>query len=159
MKKLLFVLTLATGFFISSCSDPCKDITCSEVGTCDDGTCTCDTGYTGDNCETEIRAKFIGTWFSDAFTCDGFTESETFFVVAGTNISEVLLSRSADPSTLITGTVNDNVVTITDFEATAVALIFNGTLTLNNDEIVMDLQLTDTDTGGSFICSGTATRQ
>jgi hypothetical protein len=91
MKKLLLFLPLLTILMFSSCdSDPCKDVNCGN-GTCIEGTCDCDEGwggencdidlcadcengdcttgdcncfegYEGDNCETEIREKFIGNW-------------------------------------------------------------------------------------------------
>ena len=34
-------------------ADPCSDIDCGDHGTCVDGTCECDAGYTGDLCDEE----------------------------------------------------------------------------------------------------------
>lgn len=57
MQNLNFLKTfcaaitlLITGLMIQSCGD-CKDITCQNGGTCDAGTCSCPTGYTGDLCQ------------------------------------------------------------------------------------------------------------
>ena len=33
--------------------DKCKNINCSGNGTCLDGTCTCDSGFSGSNCDTQ----------------------------------------------------------------------------------------------------------
>lgn len=53
----LFILLCLLG----SCKDPCDDVNCN-FGNCTEGICDCDEGYEGDNCQTEIRAKYLGTW-------------------------------------------------------------------------------------------------
>ena len=53
----------ATVVYTSSCNrDKCKTITCANGGVCNDGACTCPSGYEGTNCEKESRLKFIGNW-------------------------------------------------------------------------------------------------
>lgn len=51
---------LSMGIF-ASC-DKCKDVDCNNGGSCDDGDCTCASYYTGDNCDTEVRAKYAGDY-------------------------------------------------------------------------------------------------
>jgi hypothetical protein len=34
------------------CGDPCQDVECGENGSCVDGGCICEAGYSGDNCAT-----------------------------------------------------------------------------------------------------------
>ena len=57
MKKKLSIFLIAAISF-SGCelfTDPCKDITCLNGGSCVDGTCLCDDYYEGPNCEKEER--------------------------------------------------------------------------------------------------------
>lgn len=37
----------------NSCSDPCKDVTCENGGTCNEGDCECPEGFSGTNCEVD----------------------------------------------------------------------------------------------------------
>lgn len=63
MKKLFFALTAGVLMAASACtSDPCKDVTCNNGGTCADGTCICAAGYEGNDCSTAVNAKFVGSW-------------------------------------------------------------------------------------------------
>ncbi len=50
MSKLFPILMMAV-LFASSCSNPCEDVICLNGGVCDDGTCICPEGFTGDNCQ------------------------------------------------------------------------------------------------------------
>jgi len=53
--KIFFTTILGITLFLTSCTDPCKDVTCNDNGTCaDDGVCLCDDGYTGTDCATAI---------------------------------------------------------------------------------------------------------
>ncbi|MCS6929988.1 MAG: calcium-binding EGF-like domain-containing protein [Saprospiraceae bacterium] len=66
MNKNRFYLLVLLGVllaFAPSCNtDPCKDVNCSNNGTCLDGECVCDTGYEGKSCETEWAVKFEGSY-------------------------------------------------------------------------------------------------
>lgn len=48
-----FLLMIALGISLNSCTDPCKDTECLNGGTCNDGNCDCPEGYTGSICETQ----------------------------------------------------------------------------------------------------------
>jgi hypothetical protein len=64
MRLLHFsmILGLSATLAMSGCKkdDPCDDVTCLNGGTCNDGTCSCQSGYEGSTCGTEVRAKFLG---------------------------------------------------------------------------------------------------
>lgn len=61
---IAFVLTM------QSC-DKCKDVTCQNGGTCDNGKCACPTGYSGDNCE--IKDPCLGVSCLNGGTCNNGT--------------------------------------------------------------------------------------
>lgn len=47
----------------NSCtSDKCKSIVCAYNGSCKEGTCICQSGYEGPQCETVIRDRYRGSW-------------------------------------------------------------------------------------------------
>jgi hypothetical protein len=59
------VVTLSACFAIvqTSCNaDKCKTIICANRGVCNNGVCTCPSGYEGTNCETINRKRFTGNW-------------------------------------------------------------------------------------------------
>lgn len=66
MKKIYGFLTavavLAAVTIFNACgsTDKCESVNCGLNGVCNDGTCVCDAGYEGTNCETETRKKYLG---------------------------------------------------------------------------------------------------
>ncbi|MCB9045759.1 MAG: calcium-binding EGF-like domain-containing protein [Chitinophagales bacterium] len=56
LKNFIFpgLLTLFAFSLVlyASCNNKCKDITCQNGGTCENGSCKCPTGYEGEFCET-----------------------------------------------------------------------------------------------------------
>ena len=67
IKTILLSALSAIGAFsavtYSSCNpDKCKSIVCAYNGTCNNGTCSCATGYEGTRCETISREKYLGVW-------------------------------------------------------------------------------------------------
>lgn len=75
MKKILLAVCLSVGIMYS-CSDKCKDVSCLNGGTCDEGKCKCVQGYEGERCATASRDRFIGTW-SGEYTIKVTAEGET----------------------------------------------------------------------------------
>ena len=58
IRKILSIAGMLLGLAIASTScnsDPCKDVTCQNGGSCVDGTCVCATGYIGTSCQTVTR--------------------------------------------------------------------------------------------------------
>jgi len=61
--KLYFVAALSIlsiVFLFQYCgNDKCEGIVCLHGGKCEDGLCKCTQGYTGDQCQTEIKPKTV----------------------------------------------------------------------------------------------------
>lgn len=56
MRKTIFFLLLCAFY---GCKDKCKEISCYNGGTCDDGSCICADHYTGEHCETQVAPERI----------------------------------------------------------------------------------------------------
>jgi len=72
LKNLVFVVFLGFGLMVTtqSCTDECKDVTCQNGGTCDEGDCSCADGYSGDNCEIEDLCVTQSVVCQNGGTCD-----------------------------------------------------------------------------------------
>jgi len=75
MKKktriTLFAAFIITGIFatIIACtkkSNPCNGITCYNLGSCDNGICSCFTGWSGTNCQIAYNTVYGGNWTGTA---------------------------------------------------------------------------------------------
>jgi len=72
--SILFPISFFLILFTACETDPCEDTDCGTFGNCEEGICVCDEFYEGDNCELEIRERFIGSWTGD-LVCDDGTNS------------------------------------------------------------------------------------
>ena len=52
----------------------------------------CDEGYEGENCETESRAKFIGSWIAHDWSCNSAAGGITvdFVLIAGPTVNDLI---------------------------------------------------------------------
>lgn len=76
MKNTFILLICSLLLFLQNgCRESCRNVTCLNGGTCEDGDCICPFRYGGRNCElncnygyeglscaTEVRQKYIRTW-------------------------------------------------------------------------------------------------
>jgi hypothetical protein len=97
MKTFLLTAIGAIALFstvtLTSCKeDKCKATICAYGGVCnEDGSCTCQTGYEGERCETVTRDKFKGAW---RVIEDGTSSQPAQYATSienGTNIDEVVI--------------------------------------------------------------------
>src|SRR5688572_21012104 len=77
----LLFLALTASFTFQSCKDECKEVACLNGGTCDDGDCTCENGFTGDRCQTgpcdNVECLNNGTCVNGVCDCpDGYEGSD-----------------------------------------------------------------------------------
>lgn len=162
MKKInlyLASVVAAATFSLTSCVDPCKDVVCENGGTCIEGTCDCATGYEGDNCADEMRAKFVGS-YSVADNCSATgTASYTVNVSnSSTDVSTVLISNFWGLFTNnVTATVDGTNITIANQEPDGDGFTVSGTGTYAAG--VMNLSYTVSDGTNSDVCQSTMTKQ
>jgi len=83
-----------TAVTYSSCNnDKCKAIVCAFGGTCNDGVCTCPTGYEGPQCEKVMRDKFLGVYQVLEKGTLSETAQYTVSVEPGTEISDLRIKN------------------------------------------------------------------
>ena len=106
IKNVIAVFALAIGLMLTqSCADPCKKVECGDNGTCVEGVCECNAGYEGDNCETEVRAQFLGTYtVSDA--CAPGTTYNSVISAVSSDVQKVSISNILGASLQGTATAN-----------------------------------------------------
>jgi hypothetical protein len=127
IKQILLGACLTLGafsavFYTSCDKDKCKDVVCQNSGVCNEGVCTCTTGWEGTLCDTEVRKKFVKTWTaSDKLVSTGAslpTYSAT--ITNGTTVTDIKIghfsgNNSSGSSYFVNdvkATVNGNTITV-----------------------------------------------
>jgi hypothetical protein len=95
--QILGVAAIVTMGMTSCDTDACKDVECGLFGTCLDGDCICDAGYTGTNCAVLNRTAFIGTTnlngtSSCGTTGNGTIQSAATSFSAGTGATKLIMN-------------------------------------------------------------------
>ena len=160
MKKLFFGLIAVAALSFTSCKDECKDVTCANGGTCDAGVCSCPSGYEGDLCETETRAKIIGTYqvSEDCGTTGAATYNVTI-TAASSDVTKVLISPFGGyTGVTATCTLNGSSLTLNSVSGSSLSFSnLSGTVSANGGTI-SNVSYTVSD-GNSETCPGTWTKQ
>ena len=144
-KILPFLLLVCLS--LTQCSDPCDDVDCGANGTCVEGTCNCDPGYEGLSCETEIRAKYIGTYSGDVSAClEGFGQQ------IPPEFSTISINVTADPNSVnevVVGSSNpllsDQSITVDPEDGTFI--IPTNSTTIDIEQIPLPITITVTGNG------------
>ena len=139
MKKLTRILAMATFMFaglamFNSCNDdPCKDVSCLNGGTCDNGSCLCAAGFEGADCSVLENAKFVGT-FAGTESCTAGTDTYSMVITASTtNLQTVTISNIYNAGYIATATVSGSAITLPSTTVTAgVTASGSGTVTGTN---------------------------
>jgi len=80
LRTLIMAIATLGILSIQSCdTDPCANIDCGINGTCFEGTCVCDAGYDGTDCNIVISSLFTGVYDVEEI-CDtdpNFTDTYT----------------------------------------------------------------------------------
>lgn len=109
MKNLIFGLLTVGSLSIISCKDKCKDTNCLNGGVCDDGTCICETGFSGDDCGTANTPSKITITQIDIVDFPGLDNGSTWDVAIDTDPDIVIeLVNNGSGSTVYTSASFDN---------------------------------------------------
>lgn len=139
--QILGIAAIAT-IGMSSCdTDACADVECGTNGTCLEGDCVCDLGYTGEACDEELRAAFTGTTnMSGTVSCDVSGSGNLSDVpVTFANASAInKVTMNLGGSTLITCTVTStNAFTVESQVVSGFTYTGSGTLTGSNLSVTL----------------------
>jgi len=101
LSALGAIAAFATVTYSSCKSDPCKAIVCANGGVCNDGSCTCPSGYEGTQCETVMRDKFKGVFVVLEKGSVSNTAQYSVSVEPGTAVTDIKIknfgNRFTDP--------------------------------------------------------------
>jgi len=159
-KAAFSVLALGAMLTFSSCKDECKDVTCNNGGTCVTGSCECTTGYEGTNCETETRAKFIGTYTTNGSVTCPVSGNGT---LTGTSISITNSSSAANKIVIsvlgvnLTATVSGSSFTLD--QSTQNNFTYTGNGSLSGTTITINLNEQDPSIGETCVYTVTGPKQ
>jgi hypothetical protein len=146
MKKLfrpfLMIASVATLFTVNSCTK------------------TCDEGYEGNNCKTEIRAKYIGNWTAtDDCVKNPNTNNPVPYTVINKNASDVKkfeITNVANAGVTVVATVNTSTTFNIAKQTVKVGTVdveVSGSGTISDDGKTVDATYTVLGPGGSSTCS------
>lgn len=79
LKTLVVTVATLLMFTVQSCdTDPCSNVECGVNGTCFEGSCVCDAGYDGTDCNILIRSLFTGVYDVEEI-CDSNTSFTDYY--------------------------------------------------------------------------------
>lgn len=154
MKNFLHLLTLLVCICLFSCSDNCKDLDCGN-GTCDDGTCICDEGYEGTNCQTLVIAKYYGTYNNTASSCTngGQSSMESIILSSAEDSDPTALTVEFElpnaPNPIYVGSIQGNTITASG-SYLITTLEFTGTISEDGNTIESNLKFNTLDCDITF---------
>lgn len=109
---------------------------------------TCEAGYEGSDCKTEVRAKYYGNWTingTDNATPPGTYTNKDLTIAAGSSSSIFTLRfTSINLSLVLTGTLGADGKTFTLDQVTSSGYTYSGTGTFTSSS-AMTLNLTEVD--------------
>jgi len=161
--KTLRIIGLAIALFgaltLQSCKkDPCKNVTCQNGGTCQDGNCRCSLPWEGSKCEVDARDKFVGAWQGNE-SCNGtrtYTTTINRSQASPTRITiyepDFQITYYAELNSSTRFTIPQQNYTV---QGQSIGIIGNGTL--NGDALIMNV--TYSLGSQSLDCNYTLTRQ
>lgn len=161
---VVFSLTVASiaTITLSGCKkdDPCEGVTCSNGGTCNNGSCSCAAGYEGSTCGTEVRSKFIASYSVQENCSPGGNFNYNMTInSSATGVQNVVLNNFYGVGAAVVGTVSGTSINIANQTVTVSgqALTFSGSGQVNGS--IMTLSYTASQGGNVDNCTATCTKQ
>lgn len=156
IKQIALGAALTIGAFgtvlYTSCNpDPCKDVTCQNGGTCNEGNCVCPTGYEGTNCETKSRDKFIGTYVGNEI-CTVGTDNYTMMLAANSDALKLTMTNLYNDN--ITATCTMAATDSFSFSGSQGGATFSGTGRLSVNTLTVRYTLTNGAVTNSCVFTG-----
>jgi len=144
------------GLLLWTCKpDACHDTACVH-GTCESGSCHCENGFEGVNCEIEQRLSFVGS-YAVSETCDQGSFHYTLFIEADTEeATELTLYNLGDFGFEAVAQLNGNTIEIHDVDVNGATLNAIGELT--GELLTIDYTLLTT-SGQALNCRVSGHRQ
>lgn len=115
------------------------DAACDLHGYCDltTGTCNCESGYEGVNCETETRSRFTGA-YSVVQDSNGVIKNYNCIIANGTGSAYTISISALNNASFDATVAANNTISISDFDAQFIQITGAGTMTGNQ----IDLNIT-----------------
>lgn len=145
IRNIAFSALLAVGAFTmvtyTACTkDECKDVVCSNGGTCVTGTCNCPTGYEGTTCQTITRDKFLGTYNGNETCTIGSDQYSVTFTTNSDNLKMTFSNIYNDDYTALCTITSGNSFS---FSNTQDGATFTGTGSINGNTLTVDYTIVD----------------
>jgi hypothetical protein len=143
MKKTITSIIIATmALTFNACTDKCKDVTCVNGGTCEDGTCKCPEGFSGTKCE--VKDKCFGVTCENGGTCDDGTCTcpEGYYGTNCENLTIGKLSGTWSISTTSNGQTNTDIATISTVNVNTFSITHFGDFPCTQDLKLTGKQVT-----------------
>ena len=137
LSSILFALSF---LIFVGCKDECDGVECSDNGTCVEGTCVCDAGYDGSNCETELRLGFLGN-YEGPIDCG---------VIIGSSDATLNISTEASGADQINLDFNIDILDISPVTATIISQD-NFTINTNMQSVEINGQQVDVTISGEGV--------
>ncbi len=146
-------------FSLSACKDECDDVNCLNGAACDEGDCICTTGYEGDVCQTETRAKFFGSYnVSENCTPSGNFNYQMTIVTSAAGPLSVIINNFYGVGASVTATVSGANITVPNQTVTTQgeALTYSGSGQITGNILTMSYSASQG--AATDNCSATCTK-
>ena len=156
--KTLRIIGLAMALFgaltLQSCKkDPCKNVTCQNGGTCQDGNCRCSLPWEGSKCEVDAREKFVGSW-RGTINCGDRPRQVTISITKSNTPTRIIIDGEVRGE-LTSSSAFDIPNQTFDIDGTSATIYGSGSL--NGNQLTLTYVVTIE--GAAITCTGTYNKQ